>query len=105
MTTTTLISPYGAAKIVNGWLKEYNETKQADQPTLKALPPQMFYSYVAKEYIPSDEDKKINQEDLKKWFDGYLTKKVSNETKKTKQAKKDLGGNEKSEGMNSSVRG
>lgn len=67
-TTSTLVSPYAAAKLVNEILSEHD---------LKNIPPQMMYNYVAKGYIPST-DKKIKVEDLHEWMVSYLTKKGIN---------------------------
>jgi hypothetical protein len=71
MTTSTLVSPYGACKIVNKWL--------ADKNIVKELPPQMFYTYTkankkGKTYIPVTEDRKIKIEDLQSWFTAYFNK-------------------------------
>ena len=63
-----LYTPYKASKFVNAKLSELGIEK--------VLPPQMFYTYVAKGFIPST-DKKIMQEDLEKWFEKYYTKNFS----------------------------
>jgi hypothetical protein len=68
----TTVTPYEAARVVNGWLKERGVTKE--------LPQQMFYNYTQakvnrgeKPMIPSnvDEDNKVHieREALKDWFD------------------------------------
>jgi len=59
------VSPYGAAKIVNAYLKEAGVDK--------ILPPQMFYTYVKKGYITSVEGK-VNAANLNEWLVKYLTK-------------------------------
>jgi hypothetical protein len=64
MTTATL-SPYACAKIVNAELAKLNIDK--------VLPPQMFYTYVAKNKIKST-NKKVALEDLQTWFVGYVNK-------------------------------
>jgi len=64
-TTATLVSPYAAAKLVNNEL--------ATRGVEKVLPPQMFYTYIKKQYIPST-NKKINVVDLMVWFEGYYKK-------------------------------
>lgn len=73
MTNTTSfrsLSPYACAKVVNPELEEMG---------LPTLPPQMFYTYVKKGYIPSfvagDGKTKVSELDLAKWFTGYLAKK------------------------------
>jgi hypothetical protein len=58
-------TPYKAAKVVNAQLK--------DLGIEKVLPPQMFYTYVAKGFIPST-DKMISEEDLRDWFLKYYNK-------------------------------
>lgn len=65
-TQSTSLSPYGAAKVVNALL--------AEAGVEKVLPPQMFYTYVAKGYIPADENKKIAEADLLEWATKYLAK-------------------------------
>lgn len=62
---TTTLTPYGAAKIVNALL--------AENGIEKVLPPQMFYTYVKKGYIPST-DGKISPTDLATWCDKYIAK-------------------------------
>lgn len=67
---TYSLSPYACAKLVNETL--------AARGVEKVLPPQMFYTYVKKAYIPS-KDKKVNIVDLQVWFEAYykkLTKQV-----------------------------
>jgi hypothetical protein len=68
MTTDTKapVSPYAAAQIVNKLLEVDGVAKK--------LPPQMFYTYVAKGYIKASEDKKISMEDLQTWYVGYVAK-------------------------------
>lgn len=62
---TYTLSPYACAKIIN--------TELAERGVEKVLPPQMFYTYVKKAYIPS-ENKKVNIVDLQVWFEGYYNK-------------------------------
>lgn len=60
----TSMSPYAATKIVNSWI--------ADLGVDKKLPPQMLYTYVKKNYIPSvevDGKKLVTEADLKTWFE------------------------------------
>ena len=59
------MTPYAACKIVNTLLKEMGSKK--------VLPPQMFYTYVKKNYI-KNTDGKINVEDLNEWFKKYTEK-------------------------------
>lgn len=66
-TTITTVSPYKAAQIVNALL--------AEAGVEKTLPPQMFYTYTKKGYIPST-DGKVSLEDLQVWFEKYLAKQV-----------------------------
>lgn len=64
-----LMTPYGAAKIVNAVLETYG---------LKSIPPQMIYNYVGKGYIAStlvDGKKKVSMADLQAWTIKYLAKK------------------------------
>lgn len=69
MSTTTL-SPYQAAGVVNTWLKDLEIEKK--------LPPQMFYTYTKKAYIKSElvgGKVKVSREDLRDWFDNkYIPK-------------------------------
>jgi hypothetical protein len=60
----TSMSPYAATKLVNAWI--------ADLGVDKKLPPQMLYTYVKKNYIPSvevDGKKQVTEVDLKTWFE------------------------------------
>jgi hypothetical protein len=66
------VSPYQAAKVVNGWL--------AADGVEKVLPPQMFYNYTTARIkkgktpmIPVTEGK-ISTEDLRGWYVKYLAK-------------------------------
>jgi hypothetical protein len=61
----TVVSPYAAAKLVNEWLVRDGSSKQ--------LPPQMFYNYVRKQYIPSSEGK-VEVENLQTWYAKYAKK-------------------------------
>lgn len=64
-----VMTPYGAAKIVNSILVE-NE--------IKTIPPQMVYNYAKKGYIVSStvEGKiDIDEKDLMTWLIKYLAKK------------------------------
>lgn len=70
-----LVSPYGAAKVINGWLEMDGINKK--------LPPQMVYSYVSKGYIKSVEmpegakcRRMITGDQLKEWYDRYVGKTV-----------------------------
>lgn len=72
-TTTQTIptySPYQCAKAVNEQLAEAGVDK--------TLPPQMFYTYVNKQYIKSFVDesgkKRVTHEALAEWFVKYCTK-------------------------------
>ena len=71
MLTTELISfdgevsPYSCAKMVN----EYFKAMELE----KILPPQMFYTYVKKNYIKSNEGK-VNSIQLNEWLEKYLAK-------------------------------
>jgi hypothetical protein len=76
-TTTTLpsheaptYSPYQCAKAVNEMFAASNIDKQ--------LPPQMFYTYTKKGYIPSFTDaqgkQKVTHQSLADWFIKYCTK-------------------------------
>lgn len=69
--SATLLTPYAAAKIVNGILADLNEAEGTD---LKAIPPQMVYNYVRKGYIPS-YDGKVSSNDLMVWLAKYLSRK------------------------------
>lgn len=64
------LTAYACAKTVNAELTEMG---------LDTLPPQMFYTYVKKGYIPSfvaaDGKRKVSELDLAKWFQTYVTKK------------------------------
>jgi hypothetical protein len=67
--TITFMSPYAAAKVVNAQLAELGIEK--------VLPPQMFYTYVKKNYIKSvlvDGKKKVTHTALAEWFVGYVNK-------------------------------
>src|SRR5689334_8774382 len=59
-------SPYGMCKIVNKILHDID----AD---LKELPAPMFYTYVKKGFIPS-ENKLVSRDDAIVWVVKYLTK-------------------------------
>lgn len=80
MSTTTL-SPYHAAGVVNTWLKDLGVDKK--------LPPQMFYNYTKKAYIKSQlvEGKvKIERDDLRDWFDNkYVPKNHPTKVEATEQ--------------------
>jgi hypothetical protein len=60
---------YQAAKTINAKLKA--------EGIDKTLPPQMFYTYIKKAYIPStlceDGKRRVSLEDLSKWYEGYST--------------------------------
>jgi hypothetical protein len=60
------VTPYAAAKIVNAALAAAGVDKQ--------LPPQMFYNYAKKGYIPTDAAGKISPADLEAWLAKYLAK-------------------------------
>jgi len=60
-----MLTPYAAAKIVN--------TLLAEAGVEKTLPPQMFYTYVKKGYIPST-DGRIDPKDLAVWAEKYIAK-------------------------------
>lgn len=63
-------SPYACAKIVNVWLQEDGLQKK--------LPPQMFYTYVKKDYIKSvtaaDGKVVVTEEALANWYAKYTKK-------------------------------
>lgn len=63
--TSTSLTPYSCAKIVNNLLKE--------EGIEKILPPQMFYTYVKKGYIPSTQGR-VAPEDLAKWCEKYIAR-------------------------------
>jgi hypothetical protein len=69
-TTPPVYSPYQCAKAVNEMF--------ADANIDKVLPPQMFYTYTKKGYIPSHIDeqgkKKVTHQNLADWFVRYCTK-------------------------------
>jgi len=60
------MTPYAACKIANAAF--------AAAGLDKVLPPQMFYNYAKKQYIPTNEDGKISEADLEAWIAKYLTK-------------------------------
>ena len=62
-------SPYAMAKSVNAFLKALGSEK--------VLPPQMFYTYVKKAYIPADEAKKVTRESAIAWTTAYVLKHLS----------------------------
>jgi predicted site-specific integrase-resolvase len=68
----TAFSPYAAANLVTEWLRD---TEFAGQ----RISPQMMYQYVNVERISAYRDPgghwKINEEDLRKWFEGYVGRK------------------------------
>ena len=59
------MTPYAAAKIVNALLAEAGIDK--------VLPPQMFYTYAKKGYIPAT-DGRIAEADLAAWAEKYIAK-------------------------------
>jgi hypothetical protein len=64
--TTTHVTPYAAAKVINKLL--------ADKGIEKTLPPQMFYNYAKKGYLGTLEDGKVSLENLATWADKYIAK-------------------------------
>lgn len=76
--SNTMYSPYQCAKVVNDQLHTMGIEKK--------LPPQMFYTYTSKGFIPSHKDEnnkvRVNHEDLVQWFTKYVNKnhKGSNDT-------------------------
>jgi hypothetical protein len=71
------VTPYACAAIVNEWLQVHEIADENSETGYKQVPPQMFYNYVKKDYIPSiviEGKKFVNVEDLKKWYVGYVTK-------------------------------
>jgi hypothetical protein len=65
----TSMTPYAAAKIANAALESAGVEK--------VLPPQMFYTYAKKDYIANvtvDGKKRITEEGLAKWLEGYVAK-------------------------------
>jgi hypothetical protein len=79
MSEQTTLTPYAAAKVVNVWLAE--KAKEAGVPA-KKLPPQMFYTYRAKGYIPSDEEGCFAVEDLQNWFETKYKARTSKKSAK-----------------------
>jgi hypothetical protein len=79
-TTSTPVSAYGFAKIVNRLIADN------PGPGLKELPVQMFYSYKAKGLLGT-EKKPLTAEFAVEWFATYAAKKVEREqTRQTKVA-------------------
>jgi hypothetical protein len=72
------MTPYACAKKVNSWLK--------DDGVEKKLPPQMFYTYCSKGYIPSEiiEGKlAVQEEALRTWYvEKYGKGRTSKDAKK-----------------------
>ena len=62
-------TPYAACKVVNAFL--------AEAGVAKVLPPQMFYTYVGKGFIPAGTDKRIKSDDLLEWMLAYTAKQVA----------------------------
>jgi lipoprotein-anchoring transpeptidase ErfK/SrfK len=88
-TTSTPVSAYGFAKIINQLIAD-----NADQfPGLKELPVQMFYSYKAKGLIGT-ESKPLTAEFAAEWFVTYAQKKVAREEAKAAKTKAELEGDE-----------
>lgn len=81
MSTSTL-SPYQAAGVVNVWLKDLGLDKK--------LPPQMFYTYANKGYIESvkvENKIKIERDSLRAWFDNkYVPKNHPDKVEALEQA-------------------
>lgn len=74
--STTSITPYAAAKVVNATLKAAGIDKQ--------IPPQMMYNYTTARvragktpFIEMDEEGKITEAGLTKWLEKYIAKKVA----------------------------
>jgi len=70
-------TPYGAFKVVFGWLVEAGVNKP--------VTPQMFYNYTTgqikkdkKPIIPVDKSGLIKESDLKEWFTKYIAKQTKN---------------------------
>lgn len=59
-------TPYKASKIVNALLEEMGIEK--------VLPPQMFYNYVKKNFIKTNNEGKIEEEELRRWFEKYVSR-------------------------------
>jgi hypothetical protein len=64
------VSPYGAMKKVNAFLKSIGVEKE--------LPGPMFYTYRNKKYIKSDEQGNISWTNLNAWFQKYAEKNSKN---------------------------
>lgn len=64
-------TPYKACKIVNALLKEMDIEK--------VLPPQMFYNYTKKNFIKTNDEGLIEEEELRRWFEKYVSKNFKNE--------------------------
>jgi hypothetical protein len=76
MSNNTLLSPYGAAKLVNAALKE------AGLSTV--IPPQMMYNYTTARvnagkapFIKWDAKTGVDRDDLERWTKAYVAKKVA----------------------------
>jgi len=78
-TEVTILTPYGAHKLVNAAFAEAG---------LKAVPPQMLYNYTTgqlrkgkKPMIAYTPETGVDREDLQRWVDAYIAKKVAAATK------------------------
>lgn len=72
---TAVLSPYGAAKLVNVALAEAG---------LKAIPPQMMYNYTTARvnagkapFIKWDAKTGVDRDDLDRWTKAYVAKKLA----------------------------
>jgi hypothetical protein len=83
--TSTPVSAYGFAKIVNRLIADN------PGPGLKELPVQMFYSYKAKGLLGTDK-KPLTAEYAVEWFAAYAERKVQREQTKVEKAQAELQG-------------
>jgi hypothetical protein len=79
-TTSTTVTAYGFAKIVNEALKEGG---------FKELPAQMFYTYKNKGLIGTDE-KPLTAEYATTWTAQYIERKAAKEAKAAEKVKAEL---------------
>jgi hypothetical protein len=76
-------SGYGLAKPVNASLKalDIKVVDKNGEVVVKQLPPQMFYTYTSdeKQYIKTDENRRVSREDGILWLLKYLNKHFSDQ--------------------------
>jgi hypothetical protein len=88
-TTTTTVTAYGFAKVVNGILKEAN-------PPLPELPAQMFYSYTKKGMLGTEE-KPLTAEYAPVWAAEYIERKAARVQAKEAKVAAELAGETEAE--------